>query len=227
MPKRVEETNGTLLPTRIVASRLFAATISGVESTRTSVVDAIVRNIARTPVPSRRTSRSSADVEPVSGISGLPNWPATSPPRLIAAQFMPNSDPRPNATSAMVTSNITCAGRVSSASMVSRSSGKFGGAVRITSAFVGALATMVVRPTSRPAAESRGEDAVGTGAVMPPEPVDRCRAVSASRARNVSSARDNERSDNDALVLDPTAIPKSCPSAPARSSAAAYFKFTT
>ena len=35
--------------------------------------------------------------------------------------------------------------------MVSRNNGKFGGAVRMTSAFVGALATIVVRPTNSPA----------------------------------------------------------------------------
>ena len=123
LPSRVEATNGTLLPTRIDASRLFAAMISGVESTRTSLVDAMVRSIARTPAPSSRTIRSSADVEPVSGISGLPNCPCTSLPRFTADQSTPNSVPRPSAISATVTSNSTCDGRVSSASIVSRSNG--------------------------------------------------------------------------------------------------------
>jgi len=72
---------------------------------------------------------------------------------------------------------------------------------------------MVVRPTSSPEAESRGVPAeaalvcgvIGLAPLMPPELRDR--KVSASRARNESSARDSDRSASEPPPVFATCAP--------------------
>ena len=154
----MEDTNGTSLPTRMRASSLFSASTRGVDSTRTLVRDASACRMARTFKLARLTTRTPRPWKPCSSVSPklcgptpmpIPRVESPETPRCVkSCQLMPNWLARSRVTSAISTSKRTCGGRTSSCSIVSWSTEKFGGAVRITSELVAWSGTIVVRPTS-------------------------------------------------------------------------------
>ena len=157
-PANVDETNGTSLPTRMRASSLLSARIRGVDNTRTSVrVDRAWR-MARTSTLASEMSRMPRPCRPDSSesLNRCGPTPTVTPrvlspetPRCVkSCQLMPYWLARSSVTSAIKTSSSTCGGRISRSLIVSWSTEKFGGAVRITSELVAWSGTIVVRPTS-------------------------------------------------------------------------------
>src|ERR1051326_3995633 len=152
-PVRVDEGNGTALPTRMRACSLLRARMRGVDRTRTFVFAATALMMARTSILASRTSRMPSPWGFATCASPKlwgPN-PMVAPrvvsPEVRTCQLIPHSLDRSSVTSTMSTSSSTWGGRTSSCSIVSRSSAKLGGAVRITSELVAWSGTIAVRPT--------------------------------------------------------------------------------